>query len=178
MENAIIALISIAIILSGTLTLVLSCFPTIDMLSTSWKQMTQQAGEMRRTEIAEIDAAVLLGGTQVEITIRNDGEVTLSDFDSWDVIVQYGSDNVSYSVEWLSYTATNPPQADNQWTVSELRFNGNPETIEPNMLNPGEEMEILMQLNTEVGEGTTNWATISTPNGVATQVLFQRGGAE
>ena len=174
MENAIIAVISIAIILGGTLSLMLASIPSIDTLSTSWKEMTQQVGDMRRTEIATDNYTVSDAGARVDLTIRNDGEVSLGDFDSWDVIIKHYSDNGSYSVAWLPYTSSNPP-GNNEWTVDGIYFNGSAETIEPNILNPGEDAKILMQLNPSVGENTTNCVTISTPNGVDSRVIFQRG---
>ena len=174
MENALIAMISIAIILGGTLTLVLSSFPSIDTLSTSWKEMTRQAGEVRRTEIATDNCTVSDGGSRVEVTVTNEGEVSLGNFDSWDVIVRYYTDNTSYRVAWLPYDSSDPP-ADNKWTGEDrIYFNGSCETIEPNILNPGENMRILMQLNPGVAANTTNCVTVSTPNGIASQVLFQR----
>ena len=175
MENAVIALISIAIILGGTLTLMLSVMPSIDMFSTSWKEMTQRAGDMTRTQISTDNCTVLGGGNQVEVTVRNEGGVSLADFDSWDVIVKYYTDNTTYRVTWLPYDSSDPPAADDKWTgEGRIYFNGSAETVEPHILNPGEDMRILMQLSPVVAENTTNWVTISTPNGVASQVIFQR----
>ena len=174
MENIVIAIISIALIMGGTLTLLLSSLPSIDTLSSSWKQMTHRTEDIRRTEIATDNWTVSDGGAKVEITIRNNGEVSLSDFASWDVIAKYDSDNDTYA-KWLPYTPSNPPE-NNKWTVNGIYFSGNPETIEPNILNPGEDMRILMQLDPEVADNTTNCATISTPNGITTQLIFQRGG--
>lgn len=173
MENAVIALISIAIILGGTLTLVLGSIPVIDTLTNSSKQMEQLAGEMRRTEITTDNCTISSGGAQVVITVRNNGELSLADFASWDVIVRYYSDNTSCSSEWLPYTSSNPPE-NNKWTVDGIYFGSSAETIEPNILNPGENMNVLMRLDPAVAVGTTNWATISTPNGVATQAIFRR----
>jgi hypothetical protein len=174
MENAVVALISIAIILGGTMTLMLSAIPIVDTLSTSWKQMTQQAEEIRRMDIAADSYSVSGDGVQVEITVRNDGKVSLCDFGSWDVIVKYYNNDHSY-LKWLPYTSSNPPE-DNKWTMNGIYFNGSAETIEPNILNPGEDMKILMQLNPVVSENTTNWVTISTPSGISAQLIFQRGG--
>jgi len=172
MENVVVAIISMAIILGGTLTLMLGSIPSIDTLSTSWKEMAERSGEIRRTEIAAYSYNIYDEGAQVEITISNDGEVSLGDFNSWDVIVKYDSDTSSY-VEWLPYTTSNPPEND-RWTVDGIYFGGAPETIEPNILNPGEEMTILVQLDPPVAQQTTNLATISTPNGVDSQIIFER----
>ena len=92
MENAVIAVISMAIILSGTLTLMLGSIPSIDRLSSSWKQMTQLAGDMRRTEITADNCTVSAGGSRVTINVRNNGALSLADFVSCDVIVKYYSE--------------------------------------------------------------------------------------
>lgn len=170
MENAVIAAISMAIILGGTLALMLGAIPSVDMLSTSWKDMTERSGEIRRTEIAAYSYDVSSDGEQVEIVVSNDGEVSLGDFNSWDVIVEYDSDTSSYA-KWLPYTTSAPPE-NNKWTIDGIYFDGSPESIEPNILNPGEEMTILVQLDPPVAKKTTNLATISTPNGVDTQIIF------
>lgn len=173
MENAVIAMISMAIVLSGTLTLMLGSIPVVDTLSSSWKEMTQLAGEMKRTEIITDNCTVLDAGAQIQITIRNEGQVSLNNFDSWDVIVKYtGADDIY--TKWLPYTSS-PPE-NNKWSVEGIYFNGSPETIEPNILNSGEDMKIVMQLDPQVEVNSTNQVTISTPNGVITEAIFQRGG--
>ncbi len=176
MEQAVVSIIAIAIILGGTVTLALSAISPIDTIVRSWKQMTQQSGDLMRTEITTTGSEfpVLGSGARVEITVRNNGNLSLSNYNSWDVITQYYSDNISYSVKWLPHTDN---ISDNKWTVNGIYFNGSPETVEPNILNPGEDMKLLMQLNPPVGTNTTNWATISTPNGVSTRIIFQREGS-
>jgi len=166
MENAIVSLICITLILVGTVTMTMRSFSSVDMISDSWKQMEDQAQEMRQTEIVGVSSSVPgeYGGSRVEITIRNEGGVSLSDFNRWDVIIQYEGDNV----EWLPYD-TSPG-----WTVGGIFFSGSPEVFEPNILNPGEEMVLILNLDPPVGEGTTNRVTISTPSGTAAEVIFQR----
>ena len=175
MENAIVSIITIAMILGGTVTLVFSALSPLDTIANSWKQMTQETGDIMRTDISGIDSSVpeLYAGNRVALTIRNDGNISLTNYDSWDVIVQYNSDNSTSPVKWLPYTTS---LADNKWTVNGIYFNGDAEKFEPNILNPGEDMEILLQLNPAVSANTTNLATISTPKGVSTQIIFQRAG--
>ena len=176
MEHAVVSIIAIAIILGGTVTLAFSAISPIDTIMSSWKQVSKQTGETMRTEIATTGSEFPVpgSGSRVEITIRNNGNLSLSKYHSWDVITQYYSDNTSYSVKWLPHTDN---ISDNKWTVSGIYFNGSPETVEPNILNPGEDMKLLMQLDPPVGTDTTNWATISTPNGVSTKIIFQREGS-
>ena len=177
MEQALVALIIIAIMISGALTLVVSAISPMDDIATSWKQMSTRTNEMQRTDIAIIDAVVPeeQSGALVELTIRNEGKVSLCDYGSWDMIVQYYSDNTTRSIAWLPYTTS---LEDNKWTVPSypngIYYNGSPETYEPNILNPGEDMKVQIQLDPPIGLNTTNWATISASNGVSTRTIFQR----
>lgn len=174
MEHAIISLVSIAIILGGTVTLMLSALSPIDTLTSSWKEATEHSAEMMRTDIAGVSSDVpeLYSGTRVEIDIKNEGKISLGNYDGWDVIVNYYSDNTTYAVEWLPYTES---LGNNQWAVEGIYFGEQAESFQPGMLNPGETMKLLLQLDPPVAEDSTNAATISTPNGVSTQVIFQRG---
>lgn len=171
MENAIVSLICITLILVGTVTMTMSSFSSVDMISGSWKQMEDQAQEMRQTEIACVSLLVPgeYGGSRVAITIRNEGGASLSDFNRWDVIVQYEVGNV----EWLPFY---PHDTSPGWTVDGIFFSGSPEVFEPDILNPGEEMLLILNLDPSVGEGTTNRVMISTPSGVAAEIIFQREG--
>jgi archaellum component FlaG (FlaF/FlaG flagellin family) len=177
MEQALVALIIIAIMISGALTLVMSAISPMDDIATSWKQMSTKANEMQRTDIAIIDTVVPeeQSGSLIELTVRNEGKISLCDFESWDMIVQYYSDNTTRSVAWLPHTTS---LEDNTWTVPSypngITYNGSPETFEPNILNPGEDMKVQIQLDPPIGLNTTNRATISAPNGVSARAIFQR----
>ncbi len=174
MEHAIISLVSIAIILGGTVTLTLSALSPIDTLTNSWKEITRNSAEMMRTDIAGAGSEVLepYSGNRVEINIRNEGKVALCDYDSWDVIVTYHTDNATSEIAWLPYSAT---LENNRWTVDGIYYEGEEELFQPGTLNPGETMKLLLQLDPPVDQDSTNAATVSTPNGVSTQVIFQRG---
>ena len=177
MEHALVAIIIIAIMLSGALTLVVSAISPMDDIATSWKQMSTRTNEMQRTDISIIDAEIPeeQSGALVELTIRNEGNISLCDYDSWDMIVQYYSDNTTRSVAWLPYTTS---LENNKWTVPSypdgIYYNGSPETFEPNILNPGEDLKIQIQLDPPIGLNTTNRATISASNGVSARAIFQR----
>jgi hypothetical protein len=177
MEQALVALILIAILLSGAITLVSSAISPVDTIAGSWKLMSNKTNEIQRTDIAVIDVTVPeeYSGAVVELTVRNEGKVSLCDYNSWDMIVQYYSDNTTRSVAWLPYTVS---LEDNKWTVplypDGISYNGSPEVYEPNILNPGEDMKVQIQLDPPVGINTTNWATISASNGVSTRTMFRR----
>jgi archaellum component FlaG (FlaF/FlaG flagellin family) len=177
MEQALVAIILIALLLSGAVTLVSSTIAPVDTIAGSWKQMSNKTNEMQRTDIAIVDATVPeeYSGSRVELTVRNEGKVSLYDYNSWDIIVQYYSDNSTRSVAWLPYTVS---LEDNKWTVPPypdgISYNGSPEVFEPNILNPGEDMKVQIQLDPPVCLNSTNRATISSSNGVSARTMFKR----
>lgn len=156
------------------MTLTLSALSPIDTLTSSWKQITEHSAEMMRTDItgAGSDVPEPYSGNRVEINIKNEGSISLCDYQSWDVIVNYSTDNTTSAIGWLPYS-TSP--GDNQWTVDSIYYEGQAETFQPGTLNPGETIKLLIQLDPPVADDSVNAATISTPNGVSTQVIFQRG---
>ena len=168
-----VTLILTTLVLVGVLTLAAGSLSSLNAISGSWKQMEQQMLERNRTRIDCVNATA--NATQMEIIVANEGHVSLNDFSHWDVIVQYYDGSDDYYARWLPYT-TNSTPGSNQWTVDSIFFQGDSETIELGILNPGEEMEILARLCPAVGGNTTLQATVSTFNGICSQVIFQEGG--
>lgn len=166
MENALVSLFCIFLILTGTLTVAMNSFSSVDSLSRSWKEMEGQSREIRQTEIATVNATVpdAYLGSRVEITVANEGGMSLADFDRWDVIVRYEEG----AVQWLPYGSSTPG-----WTVGGIFFDGGPEAIEPDILNPTEELLLVLSLNPPVTQGAVNQATISTPRGIVASIMFK-----
>ena len=173
METALISLVCVAIIIVGSLTAITGSFHAASTMAESLKEMEEQAGNIRRTEIEALDNTDSTGG-DFYITVENDGETGLSQFSQWDVIVQYrGSDGNDY-LTYLEYT-TNDPPGNNRWTVDGIYLpNDDPEAWDPDILNPGEKMVLQIDLNPRIDRGSTARITISTPNGVTSQCLAHR----
>jgi archaellum component FlaF (FlaF/FlaG flagellin family) len=163
MENAIVTAICIILILVGVVTLSMNSFSSINTISNSMKEMESFTRDIRQTCISTVDSTTQAGGDQVEITILNDGNTSLAHFNKWDIIVVYEEG----TVQWLPYTDSTPG-----WSITGLYYNDNPEIFEPNILNPAEEMKVMLKLSPAVSEGTVNVATISTVNGITTQSVF------
>ncbi len=164
MENAIISLICSILILVGTATVTMSAISSVDKVSESWKHLDQIAQNIRKTEIAGISSQVSDNGTRVEMTIRNEGAVSIDDFEQWDVILQYEDGKAI----WLPHRTSAPG-----WTVADLLYGGSAEVFEPGILNPGEDIKLLLEINPPVSENTTNRAIISTANGVTAEIMFK-----
>lgn len=161
--------------LVGILLLAQSSFSSIDAVSSSWKEMGERAGEIRRTELSVVNATTQDGGALVDITLGNEGQKALDSYALWDVIMQYYDGGGSYHIQWLPYIEGAP--GNNEWTVEGIYLDasgGTPEVFEPGMLNPGEEMVVRIRLEPSVGSNTTNWAVISTFNGIVTWATVTR----
>lgn len=171
METALISLVSVALVIIGTVTMTLSAFQAVTKVSDSIKDMEQEAGQRRRTEIVSVPPAGYTGGP-IDMSVRNDGQTDLFSFASWDVIALYQSGGSQY----LAYSASYPP-GNNQWALEGIYLTDNtsrPEVFDPNILNPGETMKLRVTLSPEIGAGETGRITVSTPNGVTSQCLVTR----
>ena len=172
MESAIVALICIALVVVGGMTLSQGFLSSMDTSSAGLEEMSERAGEIMRTELSPL-GAVQPSANSLEVTLENSGQTKLSDFESWDVIVQYYDGNGTYHVEWLPYAAGTP--GNNQWTDEGIYLDAGtetPEAFEPGIVNPMEELVIEARMNPPVGEDTTNLIVITTPNGIPASVSF------
>jgi len=163
MENAIVSLLCLALFLVGTLNLAGTSLSLADKVSSSWRQAEEQRYDISQTGIATVSVTVL-DANQVEITIRNEGAVPLGDFDRWDVIIRYQGD----TAVWLPYDSVPG------WKVDSISFKGSPEVFDPDILNSGEEMLLILSLDPPLPPASTAEATISTPRGVTARAMFAR----
>lgn len=175
METAIVAIVCIALVMFGALTMLQASLSSADLVNEAWRERDQTIMEIARTDISALRTNVTEAGAIVEITLRNEGESRLKDFERWDVIVQYRDTATTLLIKRLLYVEGEP--GDNQWTVAGIYLDaaaGNPEIFERRIFNPDEEMIIRMRLNPAVGGNTTSLATIATLNGVSTSATFTR----
>jgi len=169
METILVSLVCMALIVISTVTLTVSTFQSASRLADSWQTMEQTSSNLARTEISAVAPADYAGGI-LDFTVQKGGQINLADFPGWDVIVRYQSGDVQY----LTYSATYPPAA-NQWTVKGIyMLDGNPEVFDPDILDPGEMMTVSANLSPEISQGETAAVTVSTPNGVTAQCYVTR----
>ena len=171
METVIPALIVITLLLLAGFTISEQALSAQENVATSWLEMQERVEERARTDISpvstETETGVLETWTIITITLSNDGDTKLADFEQWDVIVQYDSTGSGdYVVEWLSYE--DDLLDDNEWRVSEIL----PDDFDPDIFNPEEEMVIKLKVSPKInGAGR---AIITTPNGVTASTIFAR----
>jgi len=166
METTIAALIILTVVMFGALTIVHTYLSSQDAIVESWREMEERLGERTRTNLSPVSAETNGSGSQVYVTLSNDGDTKLADFDQWDVIVQYDTDgNGDYdAVEWFSYHAS--PPLNGEWSKAIG------ENFEPGIFNPEETMAITIAVSSEISR--TGVAVIGTPNGISTSKVFTR----
>jgi len=165
METAITALIIIAVLMLSVLALAERSLTAQATIAESTRQLQERTGERARTNLMPLGARTVNSGNSVEVTLRNMGGTKLADFNQWDVFLQYTDVAASYHVEWYS---------SGKWT-EQIYLTTTPlaaEVFEPGILNPGEEMVMTINVLPGVRAGTTNLATIVTPNGIRASAVF------
>jgi len=172
METVIISIICIALMIFGGMTMSQNFMSSVDTSTMSLSEIGQRTETLTKTELTPISTNITLvpGADPLEIVLKNTGQTKMADFDKWDVIIQYFDDAGNYDVVWLPY---DPAGAGTyEWEIGWIRLDGMPETFEPNVLNPGEEIMIRTWLDPSVGANTTNMVVISTPSGITCSTYF------
>jgi hypothetical protein len=163
MENVLVSLVCIAMILMGTATMAMSSLNSMSLIADSIKDEEKITSEIRNTNITPVSATVFDNGSRVEIMLKNDGTTDLANYKAWDVILRF-QDNTT---QWVPYSWGAPG-----WTVGGIYYNGSPEIYNPNICNPMETIKLVVRLSPPAVKNANNLATISTPNGVLSQVGF------
>ena len=172
METAIVSIICIALVVFGGMTMSHGFMTSVDAGTAGLEQIGNRNETIMRTEVTPVSTNVTLvsGPSPLEVVLENTGQTKMADFEKWDVIVQYYDGSGTYHVAWLPYSATGG--ATNEWGVGWIHLNGQPETFEPGILNPKEQIMIKTWLDPAVGAGTTNMVVVSTPSGVTSSTYF------
>lgn len=173
METAIVSLISIALIVLGGMTMSQGFLTSVDTTSIALEELGQRDEAIMRTELSLTDnTSTENAGEYLIVQLTNSGQTKLASFSQWDIIVQYYDTDSVYQVKWLPYAEPGMTLGANQWQVTGIYLDGNPEVFEPNILNSGEKLRIKARLDPPAKTLTTGLVVISTPNGVATSGTF------
>ncbi len=162
MEQGIPALIVASIMLVATMLVARSGYMGVDAISGSFKEMESRVAEQARTNVGITATSSDGSGANLNATVENTGSTVLGNWDYTDVVVQYIDDGSSYRIRWLAYTAG--ALSSNEWTVNSITN----DVFEPDLLNPGEEMDIQLRINPVIGCDTTGTIIFTTEQGVTT----------
>ena len=160
METSIPALLIAAIMMITTVVMARSGYSSVDLLGKSWQGMGQRLEERAHTDLSVVSTSIDEGKANINVRLRNDGEVKMADWARMDIVVQYSSESGTRYARWIPYTSGS--LSSNTWTVTNIES----DTFEPGVLNPGETLEVQIRINPTMGPGTTGWVIVSTENGI------------
>ncbi len=143
-------------------------------ITTSWDVLQQRADSSADTRIAGPVGLSVSATSTVEITLVNEGDSAVARFADWDVLFEV-QQSPGLAIAYLTYTTSTSPSA-NQWAVKGIYLNAassTPETVDPGVFNPGEEMVVVANPSPSVQSGTHDRASFVTPNGSTVKVIFK-----
>jgi archaellum component FlaF (FlaF/FlaG flagellin family) len=160
METSIPALLVTAILMITTVVLARSGYTSLDELGQSWQVMEERLTEQTHTKLTAVETRTDESKANITVRLRNDGQTKIADYARMDVVVQYFSESGERHARWIPYTSGS--LQSNTWTVGSISN----DTFEPNILNPGEILEMQIRVNPPLGTGTTGWVIVATENGI------------
>lgn len=166
MENGLPALLVAAILMLATVFMARGGFLGADAISRSLAESETRFSQQNRTQLTVTDTAIDGAGANITITLRNDGQTVVADFERMDVVVQYFDETAQRHDKWIPYTSG--ALGSDTWTTGTF-IN---DAFEPGILNTGESVELVIRVNPPVAAATTNVAVIGTEKGVTTQTYF------
>ncbi len=171
METILISIICVALLVFAGMTMSQGFMTSVDASSASLSEVGDRTEIAMRTMLTPVstDLNLISGPDPLKIVLENTGQTKMSDFDEWDVIVQYYDEDDNYIVKWLPYSSSG---GTNKWDIGWIRLNGEAETFEPNVLNPGEQIMLETSLDPSVSTNATNMVVISTPSGITCSTYF------
>lgn len=177
MENVLAAVVIIFLLLFGGLTMSSAFISAQETIITASQAVTDRANDIAGTDIKAVDLKVIDSGSVIEVTVRNDGDLKLADFSQWDLFTEYYDSSATpvYHAGRLPYDATGA--IINAWSLDGIYLdaaNDLAEGIEPNILNPGEEVVLRVRVVPAIGVGQSAAVTIATQNGVTTALTGKR----
>lgn len=170
MVVAVVAIICIAMIVMGGMTLSQGILTSADAAAVNFEEISALEGEITRTDLTILRAAKLSWSDYLRVTVANSGQTKLANFDKWDVIVNYEDSGGTLYTRWLPYTVASP--LGNEWQNARIGLYGPTEFFEPGILNPSEEMVVLARLNPLPGASTDVNVSLTTPNGIYDTMTF------
>lgn len=164
MDSILPALLAVGILLLASLMLGRSSFTSFQTMGDSWKSAEDRSIERIRSDI-DVDS-ISVSGSDIDVTILNDGATSLVDFSRMDIVVQYESGG-SNLIKYIDFTTVTSPQPDDTWRVLSV----NDDVIDPGVVNTNESMTIRIKLSPSVTSGD-HWLQVTTELGISAASFF------
>lgn len=174
MANAVTSVLSFALMLSVIFS-VLSGVVKLTNDSAETQTASQRAAAEAALGSLSVVGAVATpdaGATNVDITILNEGGLSYSQFQHWDVQVSYTNGSGDVVLSSLPYAET---LADGTWSLEGVYLDAGRsigELMEPSVVNPEEYMVLRIRLDDGALSGTQGWAVVTPEDGNSVSVFF------
>jgi|GEM_PF-966816 len=173
MAMAVVTLILMSLVIFSGMSLGYSNLNRSDVTAQALKQMASRNAEIARTQFNVVDASSEPWADMLRLRLQNSGQVGLTRFNKWDIIIGYDDDGGMHHETLVPFT--DPPMDVNEWQKVGIYVDRHTEVFGPGILDPGEEIVIGARLSPAPGPNSTVRVTMSTPNGVRNSASFQAG---
>lgn len=164
MDSVLPALLAVTILLLASLMIGRSSFSSFQTLGDAWLDAEEHSIERVRSDITI--TSVSPSGSDVDVTVRNDGATPIVDFSRMDVVVQY-QDTGGTQTKYIPFTTESAPQPDDTWRPLLLTD----DVIDPGVLNTDESMTIRIVLDPAPASGS-HWVQVTTELGISASTFF------
>ena len=174
MGNALLSVIALTIMITAIFAVLGSLFDSNATTSRALvdegialSEIVQARVTVTRAQVSGDDVR-----TNVDVTISNTGNVNYGNFDEWHITVEYKSESGGLEIKRLSFSDVT---SDNRWmlrAIYEDAASALQEVVDPNVLNPREEMVIRLRLNPAVQENTRGRVVVTPPVGEPATIFF------
>ena len=173
MANLFVAVVTVAVMLAAMSGLAQSAVGQQGAASDSLKAARDQTGEISRTAMSSLGTSVLEAGSEVEVSVSNDGQTPLREFSEWDLLMTYEAAD-GLQIQRLAYTTDSSPSSG-EWTVKGIykdAATATEEAFQPGIVNTGEEFIITATVNPAIASPSDNSIVLAVNNGVALTIAF------
>lgn len=131
-------------------------------------EVSEYNDSISKSEISLHHVSTLVGSPNINLTLRNDGQVKTWRFPMYDVLVTYDGAISGKLTEELSYSGDclGGVPASGNWCIQSISR----DVLDPGILNPTEEASIRMRVNENLSDENAIIA-ISTAKGVTSKVV-------
>jgi hypothetical protein len=175
MESALSTILMMTVTLFAALTLSHTYLESQDVLMISTRAMEARNQEQADTEMEIVEVLSQSSGSIVQLTLLNTGKVKLTNFEQWDMVVEYYRTSGQFLIQWLPYTSSSLNQ--NEWTAVGIYMDAGAllgEEFNMGIWDPGGQLVLRAHVFPPVGTPTTNRITLGVSNGVHMSALFTR----
>lgn len=178
MGIVIASLLMAAIALTGFLLISQGVMNAVDLTTVSGKETHKVIMERASTSIDVATATYIAGNAWSELMVLNDGKISISDFNKWDLFMQYQDTATSNYMhyQWISYSSTYPPGND-QWAKQGIYLDQAAtiaEQYEPGILNPGEYLKLAAKLQAAIKSNSWVYIKANTSQGISDNIQYKR----